>query len=297
MGRFGRGGRGGESAASRKERGRPEKGGTGRTVPHEAARSVPGLMPWPRKSTKLACVSVGGEGSRGREAPVRVRRKGRRLEVHLVVPEEPLVVGSWAALNARATRSAADSAMAPSTWTSSTRAPKRRGLRRATKRATFDDATATVNTKGRLDRAFKDTGGDARQKVRMFETWFRLRLSREEEVDGVSQRVPGSGRGTPRKIGATVVKQSRRRSSWNLWPGLHVVSAPALVSAAGGATSPCCTEQSVRGLAGEASEAWRTEALCGGGGCGVGAWFVAGMDGGGSARGVAACSLGSRASA
>lgn len=129
----------------------------------------------------------------------------------------------------------------------------------------------------------------------MLETWLWLRLSDEEEVDGVSQRVPGSGRRTPRKTGAAVEKQSRRSSSWKACPGLWPAEdAPALYPATRGASSPVCTEQSTWGVAGVGSAA-------GGVGAEVG-WaceLVVGAEGGagGDARRVATLSPGSRASA
>jgi len=55
-----------------------------------------------------------------------------------------------------------------------------------------------------MDRAFKTTGGDVKQKERILETWLELRVVGAEEKEGVSQRVPGLGRGTPSNNGAAV---------------------------------------------------------------------------------------------
>jgi len=158
-------------------------------------------------------------------------------------------------------RPAAAAAMGSSTCTSSAMDPKRSGLRRATKRATFQDATVTVKTKGRQDRAFKHTGGEVRQKARIFETWLTLRAIGEEEMDGVSQRVPGSDKGTPKKTGATVVKQFWRMSSWKARPGLPARDTTALFVAAVEVSSPVCTDQSRWGVAGLGDEAEVAEAL------------------------------------
>lgn len=67
-----------------------------------------------------------------------------------------------------------------------------------------DTPTVTQNTNGPLERAFNTTGGAVRQKERMLETCLEFRLIGTEEVDGVSQRVPGSGRAAPRNEGAAV---------------------------------------------------------------------------------------------
>jgi len=130
-----------------------------------------------------------------------------------------------------------------------------------------------------------------RQKARIFETWLTLRARGEEEMDGVSQRVPGSDKGTPKKTGATVVKQFWRMSSWKARPGLPARDTTALFVAAVEVSSPVCTDQSRWGVAGLGDEAEVVEEL---------AWGVeVGAEGctGGGARGVATRSPGSRASA